>query len=425
MLTGNTVAVAIAFIGILCYVLKSYFPYPPVVVIGIDLGTSFSGAAYFNNGFGNVSIIYDQRNKPIFPSTVTFYENGSIVVGEYPGFSDISRHVTFYDSKRYIGRRNLTVHNLLSYPFKLDIVDGQVKFVLPEGFKVKTSTSSFTPVDLAFLIILHVKENFKKRFGYYPEKAVIGVPVEFDELQRNETIKAAKLAGLNVLRLVNEPTAASMACDVHNRPSVENVVVLDLGGGTYDVAILNSVERTLNTLSIAGNDRLGGRDFTSQFANCIQEMTESGPGFQGREHEEFFRVVEEAKIQLSRFDTVEISFEKNHRNWLLKVTRDQFNECTDGLFRKLIKPIQLALEEAHLTVKDIHEIVLVGGATRMPKFRIIVRDFFNREPNNDVDPDTAVLIGLANQAGILTQGWPLEKSAIDIPPKFIRKINVA
>uniref|UniRef100_A0A6B2FWB7 Heat shock 70 kDa protein 13 (Trinotate prediction) n=1 Tax=Myxobolus squamalis TaxID=59785 RepID=A0A6B2FWB7_MYXSQ len=333
MISAGTFSVVAVIMAILCYFLRIYFPYPPPTVIGIDLGTTFSSLAIFNNGFGNVSIITDEKNKTLIPSIVTFYQNGSIAVGKRANLSEHQQHETFYDSKRFIGRNDLNQHKIPPYPFPFEIHNGTLFYLLPKNFTNKKFKSNLIePFQLSFLIIEHIKAIFKNKFGYNPSKAVIGVPVEFDQKQRNATLEAAKMAGIEVLRLVNEPTAASVAADVHNRQDVENVAVLDLGGGTFDVAILSSIERTLNTLSIAGNDRLGGRDFTNQFSNCINRKTDNNTDFFNSEYQEFLDIVETAKIQLSTETSVRVLFKKNGKLWDFTMTLAEFEECNSEVF---------------------------------------------------------------------------------------------
>ncbi|KAF0986881.1 hypothetical protein HZS_1721 [Henneguya salminicola] len=158
--------------------------------------------------------------------------------------------------------------------------------------------------------------------------------------------------------------------------------------------------------------------------SCLLVQTDNKMDFINFEYEYFLDIIENAKISLSLQKSINFTFTKNTKLWHLETTREEFEECNKELFHKLLLPIELALSEAKLTVDDIQEIVLVGGATRMPELRRIVSEYFNREPNKYVDPDTAVVIGLANQAGIITQGWPLEKSAIDIIPEKIKKIKI-
>uniref|UniRef100_H9G4K3 Heat shock protein family A (Hsp70) member 13 n=1 Tax=Anolis carolinensis TaxID=28377 RepID=H9G4K3_ANOCA len=335
-------------------------------------------------------------------------------------------------------------------------------------FSLSTNeTFSVTPEYIGSQLLLKLKRISEEYLGMPVSKAVISVPAEFDEKQRNYTIKAANLAGLEILRVINEPTAAAMAYGLH-KVDVSNVLVVDLGGGTLDVSLLNKQGGMFLTRAMAGNNKLGGQDFNQRLMQYLYNEIYLMHGSLPSRKEEIHRLrqaIEAVKLNLTihRSSTIRVSLtmpekdqhqhsQKQHENIVseiesqMKSMRDSFSETqsnntwknilfeteisqklfetlNEDLFEKILVPIEQVLEEGHLHKTEVDEIVLVGGSTRIPRIRKVITQFFGKKPNTSVDPDLAVVIGVAIQAGIVGGSWPLQVSAVEIPNRHLRKRN--
>lgn len=294
--------------------------------------------------------------------------------------------------------------------------------------------------------------------------AVISVPAEFDLKQRESTVEAAKLAGLKILRVINEPTAAAMAYGLH-KVDVYHVLVIDLGGGTLDVSLLNKQGGMFLTRAMSGNNKLGGQDFNQRLLQYLYKQIHQTFGFLPSKKEEIHRLrqaVEMVKLNLTLQPSAQVSVLLTAEEKALKVPlpRDRlspadshqengvfgtglsgmksgegqvlfetevsqklFDTLNEDLFQKILVPIQQVLKEGHLEKSEIDEVVLVGGSTRIPRIRQVIREFFGKDPNTSVDPDLAVVTGVAIQAGIDGGSWPLQVSALEIPNKHLQKTN--
>ncbi|NXB08511.1 HSP13 protein, partial [Cnemophilus loriae] len=445
------------------YLAQQYLPMPTPRVIGIDLGTTYCSVGVFLPGTGDVKVIADENGHNSIPSVVSFTDTGVHVGYEGLELADANPQNTIYDAKRFIGKV-FTSEELQSessrYPFKIVNNNGLAEFSVTTN-----ETFHITPERIGSKLLLKLKKMAEANLGTSISKAVISVPAEFDERQRNSTIKAANLAGLSVLRVINEPTAAAMAYGLH-KADVFNVLVVDLGGGTLDVSLLNKMGGMFITRAMAGNNKLGGQDFNQRLMVYLYDQLRQTYGSLPTQKEEIHRLrqaVEAVKLNLTVHEaatlrvlltlpanklTKELAKSQVKTNSALKgeasqnakglknlednfvevvfeteISRKLFEMLNEDLFEKILVPIEQVLQEGHLHKAEVDEIVLVGGSTRIPKIRKVIRDFFGKEPNTSVDPDLAVVTGVAIQAGILAGSWPLPVSAIEIPNKHLRKTN--
>ncbi|NXA47402.1 HSP13 protein, partial [Nothocercus julius] len=450
------------------YLAQQYLPMPTPKVIGIDLGTTYCSVGVFLPGTGQVKVIADENGHNSIPSIVSFTDR-EVYVG-YDGLelADSNPQNTIYDAKRFIGKI-FTPEELKSessrYPFKILNNNGWAEF------SVTTNTTfQVTPEYIGSQLLLKLKRMAEDSLGVPVSKAVISVPAEFDEKQRNSTIKAANLAGLEILRVINEPTAAAMAYGLH-KADVFNVLVVDLGGGTLDVSLLNKQGGMFLTRAMAGNNKLGGQDFNQRLLQHLYAQLHQRYGSLPSRKEEIHRLrqaVEAVKLNLTVHEasTIKVALtipekitkdlpeselskstmfkdkssqitkeEKNleggnsqAHNFLTvvfetEISRKLFEMLNEDLFEKILVPIEQVLKEGHLHKGEVDEIVLVGGSTRIPQIRKVIRDFFGKDPNTSVDPDLAVVMGVAIQAGIVGGSWPLQVSAIEIPNRHLQKTN--
>nr|XP_060629729.1 heat shock 70 kDa protein 13-like [Anolis sagrei ordinatus]XP_060630447.1 heat shock 70 kDa protein 13-like [Anolis sagrei ordinatus] len=450
------------------YLAQQYLPMPTPKVIGIDLGTTYCSVGVFLPGTGQVKVIPDENGHNSIPSIVSFTEKDVYVGYDGLELADANPQNTVYDAKRFIGKI-FTPEELIRessrYPFKVLNNKGAAEFSVSMN-----ETFSVTPEYIGSQLLLKLKRISEEYLGMPVSKAVISVPAEFDERQRNYTIKAANLAGLEILRVINEPTAAAMAYGLH-KVDVSNVLVVDLGGGTLDVSLLNKQGGMFLTRAMAGNNKLGGQDFNQRLMQYLYNEIYLMHGSLPSRKEEIHRLrqaIEAVKLNLTihHSSTIRVSLtmpekkdqhqhlqkqnKNQHENIALesqmKSMEDSFSETqsdntwkkvvfeteisqklfetlNEDLFEKILVPIEQVLEEGHLHKTEVDEIVLVGGSTRIPRIRKVITQFFGKKPNTSVDPDLAVVIGVAIQAGIVGGSWPLQVSAVEIPNRHLRKRN--
>ncbi|CAI9558298.1 unnamed protein product, partial [Staurois parvus] len=441
------------------YLAQQYLPLPTPKVIGIDLGTTYCSVGVFHPGTGEVKVIMDDGGHQSIPSIVSFTEKDIYVGYEGLELADSNPQNTIYDAKRFIGKI-FSPEELEKesdrYPFKVLNNDGE------PVYSIKTNeTFTVTPEYIGSRLLLNLKKMAEKYLGIPVSKAVISVPAEFDERQRNYTVKAANMAGLDILRVINEPTAAAMAYGLH-KVDVFNVLVVDLGGGTLDVSLLNKQGGMFLTRAMAGNNKLGGQDFNQRLLQYLYNNIYTTYGSLPSLKEEIHRLrqsVEAVKLNLTLYNSSWVHMpltlpahrssepgkkgkertqediplnqdnQKDESRDLQKVhfkteiSRKLFEHLNEDLLQKILVPIERVLKEGHLEKEEVDEIVLVGGSTRIPRIRQVIRDFFGKEPNTSVDPDLAVVTGVAIQAGIMGGSWPLQVSAIEIPNRHLRKTN--
>ncbi|KAK2831733.1 hypothetical protein Q7C36_016819 [Tachysurus vachellii] len=414
------------------YLGQQYLPPPKPRVIGLDLGTTFCSVAVFQPGTGDVEVIGDEKGRKSIPSVVSFTETGVYAGHEGQELADVNPQNTVYDGKRFIGKifdQKALEQESARYPFKVVLNNGSAEFLLQTN-----GTFTVTPEFIGSRLLLKMKRMAEQYLGVLIDKAVISVPAEFDERQRNYTIRAAGLAGLEILRVINEPTAAAMAYGLH-KVDVFNVLVVDLGGGTLDVSLLNKQGGMFLTRAMAGNNKLGGQDFSQRLFQHVSERVLQQYGIALSLKEDIQRLrqaVEEAKLSLTVNSSVTLkvplhlrtSGEQEERvTFQQELSRQLFEELNADLFQKILAPIETVLAEGRLEKDEVDEVVLVGGSTRIPRVRQIISEYFGKEVNTRVDPDLAVVTGVALQAGIMGGSWPLQVSAIEIPNRHLRKTN--
>lgn len=411
------------------YLGQQYLPPPKPKVIGIDLGTTFCSVGVFHPGLGEVEVIGDLQGRKSIPSVVSFTVSGIHSGYEGQDLADANPLNTIYDAKRFIGKL-FTPEDLEreSTPYQFQVLhrNGSAEFSISTN-----RTFTVTPEYISSRLLLNMKKMAEGHLGVLISKAVISVPADFDERQRNYTVRAANLAGLEVLRVINEPTAAAMAYGLH-KVDVLNVLVVDLGGGTLDVSLLNKQGGMFLTRAMAGNNKLGGQDFNQRLLQHVftrvHEQYGALPSHEGDIHT-LRQAVEAAKLNLTFGQTSVIRVPLSLRGSAGSVvyedvlTRQLFEDLNADLFQKILTPIEEVLREGRLDKSEVDEIVLVGGSTRIPRIRQIIAQYFGMEPNTSVDPELAVVTGVALQAGIMGGSWPLQVSAIEIPNRHLRKTN--
>ncbi|KAM4566916.1 heat shock 70 kDa protein 13 [Odontesthes bonariensis] len=421
------------------YLGQQYLPPPKPKVIGLDLGTTFCSVGVFHPGSGEVEVIADEEGRKSIPSAVSFTTTSVLAGHEAVDLADSNPQNTIYDAKRFIGKifePEVLEQESVRYPFKVSNNNGSAEFVISTN-----RTFTVSPEFIGSRLLLKMRKMAERQLGVPIQKAVISVPAEFDERQRNYTVRAANLAGLEILRVINEPTAAAMAYGLH-KVDVFNVLVVDLGGGTLDVSLLNKQGGMFLTRAMAGNNKLGGQDFSQRLLQFTTEQVRQEFGVAPTLKEDIHRLrlaVEAAKLNLTLHPTAAIrvllhlhtpdSSESPEGStpppvlFQAAITRKLFEELNEDLFQKILAPVKTVLFEGHLEKEDVDEIVLVGGSTRIPRIRKLISEYFGKEPNTSVDPDLAVVTGVAIQAGIMGGSWPLQVSAIEIPNRHLRKTN--
>ncbi|ORX67944.1 glucose-regulated protein [Linderina pennispora] len=366
-------------------------------VIGIDLGTTYSCVAVHKNG--RVEIIANEQGNRITPSWVAFTADGERLIGDaaknqYP--SNPER--TIFDAKRMIGLR------FDDKEVKRDAKHLAVKVVNKDGkpgFQVdyKGKARTFSPEEVSAMAYLNTKVTH----------AVVTVPAYFNDAQRQATKDAGAIAGLNVLRIVNEPTAAAIAYGLDKKGKERHILVYDLGGGTFDVSLLAIDNGIFEVLATSGDTHLGGEDFDQKIVQHFAKLFEKKTGKNPREDKKAMgklkREAEKAKRTLSSQMSVRVEVEAllDGEDFSETLTRAKFEELNNAMFKRTLKPVKQVLEDAGLTKAKIDDIVLVGGSTRIPKIQKLLEDFFDgKKPSKGINPDEAVAYGAAVQAGILS-----------------------
>ncbi len=379
------------------------------IVIGIDLGTTNSLVAIIENGKAQAVQSKEQKNT-LVPSVIHFNHSGEIIIGdkaekliaEFP-------ERTIYSVKRLMGKSYNDLQDNSSL-FSYEIIDDETESLV----KIKVDEKFYTPIELSSFILKELKTRVEKVLNQSVSKAVITVPAYFNDAQRQATRDAGKLAGLDVLRIVNEPTAASLAYGIEASQEDKTIAVYDLGGGTFDVSILKIHEGIFEVLSTNGDTYLGGDDLDYAILNYwieqhpeIKEKVNQNP--QTKQALRIFAV--KAKIELSTNKL----FSKNFEGELLEITRNKFEELITELIARTISACSQALKDAKITSKDIDHVVLVGGSTRVPYVKQQVEAFFEREAFDKLNPDEVVALGAAIQGDILA-GNQKDILLLDITP---------
>lgn len=393
-------------------------------VVGIDLGTTYSCAAVWKDGV--VQIVANAQGNRITPSWVGFTAEDGKVVGE-AAKNQASRNPsnTIFDAKRMIGRsfKDKEVQGeLANWPFKV-IADGDKPTIRVEANGQK---KTLAPEEISAMVLTSMKEAAEAFLDKKIDKAVITVPAYFNDAQRQATKDAGAIAGLKVLRILNEPTAAAMAYGLDkNEKKEQKIVVFDLGGGTFDVSLLAIEDGVYEVKAVNGDTHLGGQDFDTRVVNHLVSVlkTKHNADVKGddRAMSKLRSEAEKAKKTLSSAVDTQIimdGFLPGGKDFIYKLSRAKFEELNKDLFQKAIDPVKRALEDASWKKSEIDEVVLVGGSTRIPKVRKMLEDFFNgKSLNHSVNPDEAVAYGAAVQAGVLTgQEKAKDILVIDVTP---------
>uniref|UniRef100_A0A0K0E7E3 Endoplasmic reticulum chaperone BIP n=1 Tax=Strongyloides stercoralis TaxID=6248 RepID=A0A0K0E7E3_STRER len=377
-------------------------------IIGIDLGTTYSCVGVYKNG--RVEIIANDQGNRITPSYVAFTpETGERLIGDAAKNQLTSNpENTIFDAKRLVGREftDKTVQaDMKLWPFK--VLDKNNKPHV--SVKVGSGQKSFTAEEISAMVLTKMKEIAETYLGKEVKHAVITVPAYFNDAQRQATKDAGTIAGLNVVRVINEPTAAAIAYGLDKKEGERNILVFDLGGGTFDVSLLTIDNGVFEVLATNGDTHLGGEDFDQRvmeyFIKLYKKKTGKDIRTDNRAVQKLRREVEKAKRALSVQHQVKVEVESlfDGEDFSETLTRSKFEELNMDLFRATMKPVQKVLEDADLKKGDIHEIVLVGGSTRIPKVQQLIKEFFNgKEPSRGINPDEAVAYGAAVQGGVIS-----------------------
>jgi len=376
-------------------------------VIGIDLGTTYSCVGVFKNG--RVEIIANDQGNRITPSYVAFTAEGERLVGDAAKNQlTTNPENTVFDAKRMIGREwsdKAVQNDIKFYPFK--VIEKNSK----PNVRVETSQGikTFAPEEISAMVLGKMKETAESYLGKKVTHAVVTVPAYFNDAQRQATKDAGIISGLTVMRIINEPTAAAIAYGMDKKEGEKNVLVFDLGGGTFDVSLLTIDNGVFEVVSTNGDTHLGGEDFDQRVMEHFIKLYKKKKGKDLRKDvravQKLRREVEKAKRALSAAHQVRVEVESlfEGEDFSETLTRAKFEELNIDLFKGTLKPVQKVLEDADLTKKEIDEIVLVGGSTRIPKIQSLVKEFFNgKEPSKGINPDEAIAFGAAVQAGVLS-----------------------
>ncbi|MBS1994300.1 MAG: molecular chaperone DnaK [Cyanobacteria bacterium SZAS LIN-3] len=386
--------------------------------VGIDLGTTNSVVAVMEGG--QPTVIANVEGARTTPSVVAISKTGERLVGQLARRQAVvNPHNTVYSIKRFMGRRFSEVESekkAISYKVQ-ESPDG--------GCKVPMGGKDYTPEEISAMILRKLKEDAEKYLGEKVTSAVITVPAYFNDSQRQATKNAGAIAGLEVSRIINEPTAAALAYGLDKKKD-ETVLVFDLGGGTFDVSILEVGDGLFEVKSTSGDTHLGGDDFDHLVVQWLADEFQKSDGIDLRKDPQALQrlteAAEKAKIELSSVNETSISLpfitanETGPRHLDMRLTRARFNDLTRDLVERCRKPVEQALADAKLTYSNIDEIVLVGGSTRIPAVKEMVKSLTGgKEPNQSVNPDEVVAIGAAVQAGVLT-GEVKEIVLLDVTP---------
>jgi molecular chaperone DnaK len=386
-------------------------------IVGIDLGTTNSVVAVMEGG--EVKVIPNLEGNRLTPSVVAFTDKGEILVGDPAKRQAVTNPTrTIYSIKRFMGRRHSEVKNeekIVPY----EVVGGADEYV-----KVKAGDKTFTPSEISAHVLRKLKESAESYLGHKVNRAVITVPAYFNDAQRQATKDAGQIAGLEVERIINEPTAAALAYGLQKKKE-EKIVVFDLGGGTFDVSVLEVGDEIVEVLSTNGDTHLGGDDFDEELINFIAERFQKDNGIDLRKDpmalQRLREAAEKGKKELSSSQTTDINLPfitadaSGAKHLQMSITRAEFERLVDKLIERCREPVKKALADAKLSPDQIDEVVLVGGSTRVPKVQELVRNMFKKEPHKGVNPDEVVAVGAAIQGAIIA-GDVKDVVLLDVTP---------
>ncbi len=393
-------------------------------IIGIDLGTTNSCVAIMEGG--KPKVIENSEGARTTPSIVAYMEDGEILVGAPAKRQAVTNpRNTLYAVKRLIGRRfdEKEVHKDIDLmPYKIVKAENNDAWVEIRGKKI-------APPEVSAQVLRKMKKTAEDYLGEEVTEAVITVPAYFNDSQRQATKDAGRIAGLEVKRIINEPTAAALAFGLDKKEGDRKIAVYDLGGGTFDISIIEIAEvegeHQFEVLSTNGDTFLGGEDFDQRLIDYLCDEFKREQGVDLRNDvlalQRLKESAEKAKIELSSSQQTEINLpyvtadKSGPKHLTIKITRAKFESLVEDLIEKTVEPCRIALKDAGLKVSDIEDVILVGGMTRMPKVQETVKDFFGREPRKDVNPDEAVAVGAGIQGGVL-KGDVKDVLLLDVTP---------
>ena len=386
-------------------------------IIGIDLGTTNSCVAVMEGG--EPVVIPNQEGSRTTPSVVAFTKTGERLVGQVAKRQAVTNpENTIYSIKRFMGRRyDEVLDEIQQVPYK--VVRGK-----NDVARVKIGDKEYSPQEISAMILQKMKQTAEDYLGEKVTEAVITVPAYFNDSQRNATKEAGEIAGLKVRRIINEPTAASLAYGLDKKKD-EKIAVFDLGGGTFDISILEIGEGVFEVKATNGDTHLGGDDFDQRIIDWIVSEFKKQEGVDLSKDpmalQRLKEAAEKAKCELSTVTQTDINLpfitatDTGPKHLNMTLTRAKFEQLCEDLFQRTVEPCRIALKDAGLTAADIDEVVLVGGATRMPKVQQIVRELFGKEPHKGVNPDEVVAVGAAIQGGVLA-GEVSDVLLLDVTP---------
>lgn len=386
-------------------------------IIGIDLGTTNSVVAVMEGG--EPVVITNEEGGRTTPSVVAFTKDGNRLVGQVAKRQAVTNpENTLYSIKRFMGRRYDEVSGeIKQVPFKVERAsNGDVR--------IDAQGKHYSPPEISAMVLQKLKKAAEDYLGAKVDKAVITVPAYFNDAQRQATKDAGKIAGLEVMRIVNEPTAAALAYGLDKKKD-EIIAVFDFGGGTFDISVLEVGEGVVEVKSTNGDTHLGGDDVDEVLIKWIIDEFKKDQGIDLTTDkmalQRLKEAAEKAKVELSSAMETEINLpfitadQSGPKHLVMKLTRSKFEALVEPLLKRLMPPVEQAIKDAGLTAKDIQEIVLVGGSTRIPKVQEMVKDFFGKEPNKTVNPDEVVALGAAVQAAVLG-GEKTDILLLDVTP---------
>ncbi|EPR61088.1 chaperonin protein BiP [Toxoplasma gondii TgCatPRC2] len=389
------------------------------VVIGIDLGTTYSCVGVYRHG--RVDIIPNDQGNRITPSYVAFTDDDRKIGEAAKNEATINPTNTLFDVKRLIGRRfneKEVQKDKDLLPYEIINKDGKPYIRV----MVKGEPKVLAPEEVSAMVLTKMKETAEQFLGKEVKNAVVTVPAYFNDAQRQATKDAGAIAGLNVIRIINEPTAAAIAYGL-DKKNEKTILVYDLGGGTFDVSVLVIDNGVFEVLATSGDTHLGGEDFDQRvmdhFIKLVKKKYDKDLRTDKRGLQKLRREVERAKRALSSQHQAKVEVENLMEgvDFSETLTRAKFEELNSDLFQKTLKPVKQVLEDADLQKSQVDEIVLVGGSTRIPKIQQLIKDFFNgKEPNRGINPDEAVAYGAAVQAGILSGEGAQDMVLLDVTP---------
>ncbi|HOJ72114.1 MAG TPA: molecular chaperone DnaK [Syntrophorhabdaceae bacterium] len=386
-------------------------------VIGIDLGTTNSIVAIMEGG--EPKVIINEEGSRLTPSVVAFTKDGEILVGQTAKRQAITNpENTIFSIKRFMGRRFSEVQEeIKTVPYK--VVSDQ------EGnVRVEVRGKQYTPQEISAFVLQKLKKSAEAYLGQTIEDAVITVPAYFNDSQRQATKDAGRIAGLNVLRIINEPTASALAYGLDKKKD-ETIAVYDFGGGTFDISILEVGDNVVEVKSTNGDTHLGGDDIDQRIIEWIVSEFKKDQGIDLSKDrmalQRLKEAAERAKIELSTTVETEINLpfitadSSGPKHLNMKLRRSELERLADDIIQRTIEPCRRAMEDAKLTTSKIDEVVLVGGSTRIPKVQEVVKNFFGKEPHRGVNPDEVVALGAAVQGGVLA-GEVKDVLLLDVTP---------